>query len=493
MTEPPAAHGPAATLARFPAAAGQPAPALPALTASAATTANVPSVASVTGIWPAGNDAALPIVASVEMGFGHLRAAHALAAALGTPVTHADRPPLAGAEEERLWRSARRLYEATARASQLPLLGAPLRALLDSLTSIPHLYPKRDLSAATLQARSLERLIRKGLGAGLVELLRQTGAPLLTTYFATAVVADAHGCGPVYCVVTDVDLNRVWAPADPRQSRIVFLVPTRRALKRLRAYGVPRSRIELTGFPLPPELLGGPELTVLRRHLAGRLVRLDRKGVFRGQARNEIEYFLGVDLPVDQERRPPLLTFTVGGAGAQAGLARALLRSLARLVRAGRLRLCLAAGIRPEIAARFEHWVTEAGLADRLGGDVRIFLATDLDSYFAGFNQVLAETDILWTKPSEMTFFGALGIPLVFSQPVGMHERYNRRWAVENGAGLKQREPAHAGYWLREWLAEGTLAAAAWSGFMRLPKFGLHQIVERVTGGVRVRGPRRAG
>src|SRR5260370_33583974 len=65
-----------------------------------------------------------------------------------------------------------------------------------------------------------------------------------------------------------------------------------------------------------------------------------------------------------------------------------------------------------------------------------------------------------------------------------MQERNNRRWAVENGAGLKQREPGHAGFWLRDWLAEGTLAAAAWSGFMRLPKFGLYQIVERVTGGL---------
>jgi hypothetical protein len=431
------------------------------------------------------SDAAPPIVAAVEMGFGHLRAAHALAAALGTRVEHADRPPLAGAEEQRLWQSARRLYEATSRASQLPLLGAPLRALLDSLTSIPHLYPKRDLSRATLQARSLDRLIRKGLGMGLVERLRASGAPLLTTYFATAVLADRHGCGPVYCVVTDVDLNRVWVPLDPRRGGIHFLTPSRRALERLRAYGVAPGQIEFTGFPLPPELLGGPELPVLRRQLAGRLVRLDRKGVFRAQARSEIHYFLGIELPEDQERCPPLLTFTVGGAGAQAGLARDLVRSLAPLVRDGRLRLALAAGIRPEIAARFERWVGEAGLADRLGGDVRIFLAADLDGYFAGFNRLLAETDVLWTKPSELTFFAALGIPLVFSQPVGMHERYNRRWAVENGAGLKQRDPRQAGFWLHEWLAEGTLAAAAWSGFMRLPKFGLYQIVERVAAGAR--------
>ena len=53
--------------------------------------------------------------------------------------------------------------------------------------------------------------------------------------------------------------------------------------QQVRAYGVPRGQIELTGFPLPPELLGGPKLPALRQALAGRLVRLDRKGVFREQ------------------------------------------------------------------------------------------------------------------------------------------------------------------------------------------------------------------
>ncbi len=468
------AHFPPA--APFPASAGQPA-ALPS-PALAALPAPPPSPAN------------LPVLAAVEMGYGHLRAAFALASVLGTPVLQVDQPPLAGGEEQRLWRSGRRLYEATARASQLPLIGAPLRALLDSLTSIPHLYPKRDLSAATLQARSLDRLVRKGLGQGLVELLKESGRPLVTTFFASAVLADYHGCSPVYCVVTDADINRVWVPIEPRRSHIFYLTPSRRAERRLRAYGVPKSKIEYTGFPLPPELLGGPDLPLLRQRLAGRLVRLDRKGVFRAQARNEIHYFLDSELPAAEERRAPRLTFTVGGAGAQAELARSLIHSLAPLVGDGRLRLSLAAGTRPELAARFEQWIVEAGLGGSLGGDVSIFLAPDLPSYFAGFNALLADTDILWTKPSEMTFFGALGIPLVFSQPVGIHERYNRRWAIELGAGLKQREPRHARYWIREWLAEGTLAAAAWSGFMRLPKFGLYQIAERVTAGaLRARQP----
>ena len=39
------------------------------------------------------------VVASVEMCYGHSRAAHALASALGTEILHVDRPPLVAAEE----------------------------------------------------------------------------------------------------------------------------------------------------------------------------------------------------------------------------------------------------------------------------------------------------------------------------------------------------------------------------------------------------------
>lgn len=420
-----------------------------------------------------------PVVASVAMGYGHLRAAHALADALGVEVLHVDRPPLAGTEEQRLWRGSRRVYELTSRASQLPLIGPPLQAALEALTHIPHLYPYRDLSAPTLEAMSLDRLIRKGLGRGLAEHLQKTDAPLLTTFFAPAISADHHGLDRIYCLVTDVDIHRVWVPVHPARSRIVYLAPSRRAVKRLRSYGVAREQIEMTGFPLPGELLGGPDLPVLRRNLAARLVRLDRKKVFRNQTRNEIHHFLG-DLPADQEGIPPLATFTVGGAGAQAELARRLLRSLKSMVEENRLRLCLVAGVRQEVAAKFRQWVEEAGLGARLGASITIVVEETLETYFPRFNQVLAETDVLWTKPSEITFFAALGIPLVLSAPLGVHEQYNRRWVIENGGGLKQRNPDYAGFWIREWLAEGTLAAAAWFGFLRFPKFGLYQILEKV-------------
>jgi hypothetical protein len=418
------------------------------------------------------------MIAAVEMGYGHMRAAHSLARAAGLPVVQVDRAPLADEEDQRLWNSLRRLYEVTSRTSQLPGIGLPLRSLLDALTAIAPLHPYRDLSAATLPVRSLDRLIGKGLGQGLVQRLQAEHQPLLTTFFAPAIVADTHGCPDVYCVVTDVDLHRIWVPRRPERSHLVYLTPSRRALRRLRAYGIARERIEFTGFPLPLELLG-PDLSVLRRNLAGRLVRLDPDRAFRTQSRNEVQHFLGT-LSHEEEGHPPLATFVVGGAGAQSSLARVLLKSLRPLLIARRLRLCLVAGTRKEIAERFEEWVQEAVNDGVPPEALRVLAATALDEYFVAFNEILAETDILWTKPSELTFYGGLGLPLVLTTPLGMHESYNLRWAIENGAGLAQRDPRYAADWIGEWLAEGTLAAAAWSGFVRLPKFGTERILDRL-------------
>ena len=420
---------------------------------------------------------AAPLVAAVDMGYGHLRAAHALAGALGQEVVQVDGPPLAGPAEARLWARVRGAYEVTSRLSTVPLAGAPLKWALDRLTSIPSLHPYRDLSAPTRGARALDRLVRRGLGEGLVEELRRTGRPLLTTFYAPAILADRAGLPGVFCVVTDTDVNRIWAPLQPATSRIHYLVPTPRAARRLRSYGVPPERITFTGFPLPGELLGGPGLEAAGRNLAARIVRLDRGGELRRERPEELARFLG-PLPEGEEGKPPLLTFAVGGAGAQAELARAFLPSLRPELEAGRLRLALVAGVRPRVKELFEESLRLAGLEGAVGRAVELLHAPSVPAYLEQMNALLARTDVLWTKPSELCFFAALGLPLVCSSPVGVHERLNRRWVREAGAGFKQRDPRFAGEWLGDMLADGSLAAAAWAGFMRLPKFGLYRILE---------------
>ncbi len=420
------------------------------------------------------------LLVALEMGYGHVRAAAALADVLGTEILHADRPPVAVGAEAEQWSRARAAYEIVSRASHYPVLGRVARRALDALTDISNLYPYRDQSSPTVPVRLLRRSARRGLGRALLAELERRDATLVTTFYAPAVIADYGGWDRTVCVVTDTDLNRIWVPADPRASRIVYCAPSQWAVRRLRAYGVPKDRIRLTGFPLPPELVGGPDLDPLRTAVRRRLVRLDPTGVFRESYREELTHFIG-PLPAAEERRAPLLTFAVGGAGAQVDIVRRFLPSLARTLGGGRLRVVLVAGTHADVAERFREWIALAGLREELEvGVIRILHEPDLPSYIAAFNRTLAETDILWTKPSEMTFFGALGLPLVFSRPVGTHERYNRRWAIQRGAGLEQGPSEHAGHWLGEWLEEGTLAAAAWSGYMRLPKFGSTRIAEVV-------------
>jgi hypothetical protein len=420
-----------------------------------------------------------PLVVAVEMGYGHVRAGRAIADACGVPMLHADREPLADDADAARWRRTRLVYETWSRLSQVPVVGAPLRVLLDGLTAIPRLHPFRDLSAPTHGTRTLDALVRRGLGEGIVRELRASGRPLLTTFFACAVVADRAGLDDVYCVVTDSDLNRVWAPLEPRATRIRYLVPTPRAGRRLEAYGVPAERITFTGFPLPHELVGGTGLSALLPNLAARLVRLDPTGSFRREQGEMLTHVLG-PLPAGEEGRPPLLTYAVGGAGAQTGIARQFLPALRPLVAAGKLRLALVAGIRADVRAEMEAALAQAGLSGAVGGGVELLHDTSLDRYLTRMNALLARTDVLWTKPSELCFFGALGIPLVLSPPVGVHERNNRRWVRENGAGFKQRDATCADEWISELLAEGAFAAAAWSGFTRLPKFGLYRILEAV-------------
>jgi hypothetical protein len=422
------------------------------------------------------------LLVAIDMGYGHLRAASALASALGLPIAHIDEEPLADEVERRIWARTRRFYEFVSRASQLPLVGGPFELALGTLTSIPALYPIRDLSAPTLPVRYLARAARKGLGRGLVDRLQRTGETLVTTFYAPAVLADMAGCERIFCVVTDADVNRIWAPPQVQNTRIRYLVPGHRTARRLRSYGVPAAQIVLTGFPLPPELLGGRDLAVLKQNLAGRLSRLDPSGAFRAAYGDEVDHFLATAVPPEASR-VPLVTFAVGGAGAQAGLPRRFLPGFRQPIEQGRLRLALVAGVRSEVAEAFHHAISEAGLSHRVGQGIDVLLAADHASYFQRFHTLLADTDVLWTKPSEMTFFGALGLPLLLAPPVGRHESYNLRWAREAGVGLKQRDPRFVAERLIDWMEDGTLAGAAWSGFMRLPKFGTYRIADLVTAG----------
>jgi hypothetical protein len=98
--------------------------------------------------------------------------------------------------------------------------------------------------------------------------------------------------------------------------------------------------------------------------------------------------------------------------------------------------------------------------------------------YFGVMSEIIRETDVLWTKPSELSFYCGLGIPFVLSPTLGSQEVYNKKWLLEIQAGIEQDDPRYAGEWLFDLLFEGRLAESAWDGFIKARKYGTFRIME---------------
>jgi hypothetical protein len=234
-------------------------------------------------------------------------------------------------------------------------------------------------------------------------------------------------------------------------------------------YGVPAERIYFTGFPLPQE-----NVATAAEDLRRRIPVLDARGAFRHGYGRMIDAELGPAPASDA--RPLSITFAVGGAGAQSELARDILQGLSRALRDGRMRLNLVAGVRAEVGQYFRRTIGELGLEKEVGRTIHLLLEPTKDEYFAKFNQLLHETDVLWTKPSELCFYPALGIPLVMSAPLGAHEERNLETVLRVGAGQRQENPRAAAEWLTDWTNNGLLALNAFQGYFHMPRRGTENI-----------------
>lgn len=426
-------------------------------------------------------------IVTADMGLGHQRAAHALAHLAHEGILTAGDPATTGEDEARLWHRFRWTYEFVSRAKGLPLVGDAMFAALDGLLHIPPLYPLRDRSKPALNNWIVDHLIRQGLGRSALERMLTRRLPVVATFYAPALVADRAHCAPVYCVVCDADINRVWVASDPAQSHVLYLAPCGRVVRRLRQYGVPDSSIFVTGFPLPRENIGGPDMPTLKRDMLRRLSRLDRTGRFAAVFGPSVRELLGEDPPPEDRDVPVTVTFAVGGAGAQSEIGVALAESLRPAIRDGWLRLALVAGVNPRIEEVFRAAVARLGLEDALGHGVLIVREETRPAYFDRFNALMRETDVLWTKPSELSFYSALGIPIVMAPPIGAHETKNLRWLMNKGAALPQYRPELALEWLRDLLRDGVLAEKAFNGFVKNRTLGVYKVEEVLRTGTMAR------
>jgi hypothetical protein len=418
-------------------------------------------------------------IVSADMGFGHQRAAHGLShLAQGGGVLMAGSPEVTDPDEVKFWHRLTSSYEFISRTKSIPVVGGGLFRLLDSLLAIPPFYPLRDLSNPSPNNYMVEHLIRKGLGRSLLARVRTVDLPMIGTFYVPCLAADLLLENAVYSVICDADLNRVWVASKPEASRIQYFAPCGRAMRRLREYGVPDERIFITGFTLPRENVGGPGMETLKADLLARLGRLDPRGRFSSVFGPAVSALLGATPEPTNGRERVTVAFAVGGAGAQVDIGLTLTRALKPGILDGRFRLILIAGVNRIVERVFREFAARTGLEAALGSGVLIVREDSKAAYFDRFNVLMRETDILWTKPSELSFYSALGIPIVMAPSIGSQENKNSRWLADKGCALPQYTPLLALEWLTDMLEDGVFAERTFNGFVRNRKLGVYKIEE---------------
>jgi hypothetical protein len=423
-------------------------------------------------------------IVSVNMGYGHERAAFGLEDLAAGGIITANQYPGIPESDKKLWTQSRGIYETISRLQPLPLIGPKIFAAMDYFQQIPDFYPRRDLSKPNLQLLQIYRMIEHGgLGKHLIDKLSKKRLPFISTFFIPAFAAEVHGYpGDIYLVCCDADVSRTWAPHDPKKSRIKYFAPNGRVVERLKLYGVPADRIFLTGFPLPKFMIGGPEATTVKRDLAMRICNLDPNGIFSQKYAETLERELGPRLCRIKANRPVTVTFSVGGAGAQKHLAIEALQSLRSRLLKKELCFNLEAGTRKEVAGYFLDAAVSMGLKRAIGTTLNINVYPDRKTYFRAFAKTLQKTDILWTKPSELSFYTGAGLPIIIAPPIGSQEDFNKLWLTTVNGGIPQNDPRYTDEWLFDYINSGGLARFAWNGYIEAPTHGAYRIENILTG-----------
>ncbi len=421
-------------------------------------------------------------VISIDMGYGHQRAAYPLKDIVFERVLTANKDKMVSDKERNLWEETRNFYETISRIKEVPILGDPIFRLYDKIQSISPLFPFRDQSKPNFSVLRMKRMIKDGFGRSIVEYTKKENIPVISTHFTPAMMFEYNG-RESYCVVTDTDINRAWVSDNPKSTITTYFSPCKHVTLRLKQYGVPDDKIVETGFPLPKENIGVNE-EIVKKDLLPRLVNLDPTGIFFEKYKGLITERLGLksgqkfdSKSLEKFKTHKLtITYAIGGAGAQKEIALDIIRSLRDRIQNESIQLNIIVGIKLDLKMFFENALKEQGLSENLDKSIKIIFAFDKKDLFEITNKILRTTDILWTKPSEMSFYTALGIPIIIAPPIGSHEYYNKEWLEHIGSGFVQDDPRFASDWIYYWMNDGRLADAAIQGFIDAPRMGTYNI-----------------
>jgi hypothetical protein len=423
---------------------------------------------------------------AVDMGYGHLRTAHPLKhLAFEEEIINANNYPGIPLGDQRIWENSKKFYESVSRFKSFPLIGDLVFSVYDRFQRIFSFYPKRDLSKPNIVLKNIFSLIEKGWGQHLIEKLKfsphstigknKKFPPLVTTFFIPAFMAEFFDYpGDIYCILCDADISRAWVPLNPKKSRIKYLSPNNWVVNRLKLYGVREENIFLTGHPLPLENIGTQRMEILKEDLKNRILNLDRTRRYLQQYKALIKKYLK-KLPIKSDH-PLTLMFAIGGSGAQKEIGVKIVKSLIQRVKFREIKIIISVGKRGELKEYFEENIKKLGLNENLRKNIEIIFAKNIESYFQKFNEILRKTDILWTKPSELSFYTALGVPIIIAPPIGSQEEFNKRWLLHLGSAIIQENPDYSDQWLFDFLNSGMLAECAMQGFVEAEKLGTFKI-----------------
>jgi len=415
-------------------------------------------------------------VVTVNMGYGHQRTVYPIKdLAFDEKLIIANDYEGIPKKDKRIWESTRMFYEFISRSKRIPLIGETIFSLYDKFQKIPGFYPKRDLSKSTLGLKQMSSLIRKGWGKDLISKLKEKPLPLITSFFIPAFMAEAFNYpGDIFCIVCDADISRSWVPLKPEKSRIKYFAPNSWTVNRLKLYGVKEKNIFLTGFPLPRENIGTKKAEILKHDLGHRILNLDPKREYYKQYRALIDKHIG---PLPKKSNHVLtIMFAIGGAGAQKEIVIKYVKSLAEKIKKKEVKVILSAGIRKKVKKYFLQNIKKLGLKKNFNKNIEIVFSEKIEDYFKDFNEKLRKTDLLWTKPSELSFYTGLGIPIIMAPSIGSQEDFNRKWLLALGAGIPQENPAYANEWIFDYLDSGRFAEAVMDGFIEVEKMGVYNI-----------------
>ncbi len=415
-------------------------------------------------------------VVTVNMGYGHKRAAYPLREIAHKRVIDVNIDPMMPEKERKTWTRIQHSYEWISRMKSFPLVGELVYWSFYRLQSISPLFPIRDLSKPTYGTRLNKKLIfKKDLCKDLAEEVSKTDLPVITTYPSIALsLAYRKVKNRIFCVVTDTDINRFWVADEPKKYDIFYLAPCKHVVMRLKEYGVPESNIILTGFPLPKGNIGD-DSEILKKDIRKRLPNLDPKRRFIERNKPVLKKYLGGRIEKKSDHNLTIC-YLVGGAGAQKENGITIADSLRSKLKKNKLDLVLVAGSRRDVKSYFEARLKRIGLQDRIGKNIEILYNADKNEYFEDLNQRLRTVDVIWTKPSEMSFYAALGIPVIMTNPLGAHEGYNKEWLEHIGAGIKEKDVRYVDGWLDFMIDSGRLAHAAFDGFTEAMSRGTYNI-----------------